>query len=358
MSEIISRTLVTGVILALVTTAPAGAQTVTLNGAPVALNPAPQTRAGRVFVPLRGVFERLGASVVYANGTINAQGNNHSVSLHIGSTQATVDGQPQVLDVAPFIIGASTYVPLRFVSTALGASVNYDAANDVVALGMGAPAQAAPPPQPQHSALTVRSLQPARDASVGSQRPTIEARFAGAPANPNSIKVELDGLNVTDQSTRSPSGIVFSPPSDLQAGRHEVAVSGTDAQGLPFLVRWQFASGTSPVSNEIRDLSPANGAAVGASFTVSGQTLPGARVIVQVGTANDSAQHNLIGEIIGAAGGQSSVRSEVIADGNGRFSTPISIAARPGQTLTVVVDSSDARTQAAAPRIVRNLIVQ
>ena len=65
----------------------------------------PIVRAGRVFVPLRGVFERLGASVVYANGQINATGRGRTVSLRIGSTQATVDGQPTTLDVAPFVVG-------------------------------------------------------------------------------------------------------------------------------------------------------------------------------------------------------------------------------------------------------------
>ena len=50
---------------------------------------------GRVFVPLRGVFEQLGASVVYSNGTIDANGNGRDISLQIGSTQATVNGQPQ-----------------------------------------------------------------------------------------------------------------------------------------------------------------------------------------------------------------------------------------------------------------------
>ena len=110
------------------------AVTVTVNGAPVNLNPPPTERAGRVFVPLRGVFENLGATVVYANGTINATGRGHTISLHIGSQQAIVDGQNQMVDVAPFIIGASTYVPLRFVSQALGASVNYDGSNNVVAI--------------------------------------------------------------------------------------------------------------------------------------------------------------------------------------------------------------------------------
>src|SRR5690348_16934185 len=55
-------------------TSPAAAQTVsvTVNGQPMALSPGPIERAGRVFVPLRGIFERLGAAVVYSSGTINA----------------------------------------------------------------------------------------------------------------------------------------------------------------------------------------------------------------------------------------------------------------------------------------------
>jgi copper amine oxidase-like protein len=229
---------------------------VTLNGAPLNLNPAPQERAGRVFVPLRGVFEQLGASVVYDNGTINAQkGHERSVSLHVGSTQATVDGQPQTLDVAPFIIGASTYVPLRFVSQALGASVNYDAANRIVALGEGGPPPGAPPeramqPPPQnlqappheHTALVLSTVRPGRNEVVTARRPTIEADFANGRVNPNSLRIMLDGVNVTDQSTRSPRGVVFSPPSDLLSGRHEVRVNGTDMNGAPFDAQWAFVS--------------------------------------------------------------------------------------------------------------------
>lgn len=115
-----------------------------INGSPVNVSPAPTIQDGRVFVPLRGVFESLGASVVYSNGQINATGNGREISLHIGSTQATVDGNPQTIDVAPFIIGASTYVPLRFVSQALGASVDWDNTNRIVAITM----QGAPQPPP------------------------------------------------------------------------------------------------------------------------------------------------------------------------------------------------------------------
>jgi hypothetical protein len=113
---------------------------VTINGNPVQVEPPPITQAGRVFVPLRGVFEQLGASVVYDDGQINATGNGRNISLHIGSTQATVDGQPQTIDVAPFIVGASTFVPLRFISESLGASVDWNDADSTVAITLaGAP---------------------------------------------------------------------------------------------------------------------------------------------------------------------------------------------------------------------------
>src|SRR5262249_2519893 len=89
--------------------------TVIVNGQTMSFDQPPIVRNGRVFVPLRGIFEQLGASVVYANGQINATGNNRTVSLTIGSTQATVNGQSQILDVAPFIVGSRTLVPLRFI---------------------------------------------------------------------------------------------------------------------------------------------------------------------------------------------------------------------------------------------------
>jgi hypothetical protein len=141
---------------------------ITINGSEVNVAPAPIIDAGRVFVPLRGVFQDLGASVVYDNGQINATGNGTQISLQIGSTQATVDGAPQTIDVAPFIVGESTYVPLRFVSQALGASVSWDEADQIVAITTNGStdvnanddegddyADVAPPPLPDYDAPPV-----------------------------------------------------------------------------------------------------------------------------------------------------------------------------------------------------------
>jgi uncharacterized low-complexity protein len=133
---------------------------ITINGSAVDVAPAPIIQNGRVFVPLRGVFEQLGASVVYSNGAIDATGNGRDIALQIGSTQATVNGQQEVIDVAPFIVGASTYVPLRFISEALGDSVNWDDSNSIVAIdtaggsgsyfapGTGSYVDTPPPPIP------------------------------------------------------------------------------------------------------------------------------------------------------------------------------------------------------------------
>jgi hypothetical protein len=348
---------------------------VTLNGSPVPLSPPPVTRDGRVFVPLRGIFEQLGASVVYTNGTINAQGNGHSIQLHIGSNQALVDGNGQQIDVPPFLIGASTYVPLRFVSQALGAQVNYDAGNRLVALsnGNGPPnevvtpeprrfATAPPPNRPLRSPLTLGTVRPDRNQAVDSRRPTIEALFGDTQADPNSVRVLIDGLDVTNQSSRSPNGIVFSPPSDLQSGEHTVQVTGRDMNARPFDRSWRFSSGTAAVTNFINDLQPADNATVASNLTVTGRTSPNARVVVQVGTTGEqqTSVNEAIGQILGISTGGSrpnNVRMETTADANGSFSAQVNIGAASGQHLALVVDSTEPRTQGAA-RIRRSLTVR
>ncbi|MBH5320608.1 phosphodiester glycosidase family protein [Paenibacillus sp. GSMTC-2017] len=49
-----------------------------------------------------------------------------SIVMNVGNTKATVNGNPIKLEAAPLIQNGSTYVPLRFVSEAMGAKVEYD----------------------------------------------------------------------------------------------------------------------------------------------------------------------------------------------------------------------------------------
>ena len=122
-----------------------------VDGSPVYFDQAPVMANGRVLVPLRGVFERLGATVAWdpASQTVLAQRGATSVSLRIGSPQAFVNGQAQFLDVPAMLIGGRTMVPLRFVSQTLGADVNWDATTSTVQItsqgALGAPPVSVPP---------------------------------------------------------------------------------------------------------------------------------------------------------------------------------------------------------------------
>jgi hypothetical protein len=177
---------------------------VVVNGAAVSFDQPPVERAGRVFVPLRGVFERLGASVVYANGDINAQGNGRGVHLHIGSTAATVNGQTLYMDVAPFLIGARTLVPLRFVAQALGAAVNWDASSNTVYInGNGVPSTVVTPvPGGQGNPATnvINRLSPAANSQVSGSFTLSGHTRAGST------------VHIVAQSTTAALGGIFQVP--------------------------------------------------------------------------------------------------------------------------------------------------
>ena len=210
--------------------------TVVVNGQTTNFSQPPIMRTGRVFVPLRSVFEQLGASVVYSNGQINATGGGRTISLSIGSTQATVSGQPETLDVAPFIVGATTYVPLRFISQALGASVNWDDSTSTVSINGGAP----PPPPP--GGRPVRLITVAPTGTIYTATPTLRFQFDRA-IRLTEFRISVDGRNVSSGLTQNSAGFVLVLPWNLKRGQHDVRVVGTTASGAPFDLSWSFIRG-------------------------------------------------------------------------------------------------------------------
>lgn len=105
-----------------------------LNGQPFRTQVAPITQNGRVLVPLRDIFEGLGARVNYndLNRTITARRQGTIVRMELGSRRAEVNGQVVRLEVPATTVYGSTMVPLRFVSEALGAVVNYNQNRGVI----------------------------------------------------------------------------------------------------------------------------------------------------------------------------------------------------------------------------------
>ncbi len=100
---------------------------VVVNQVPVTFRGAPaQEINNSVLVPLRGVFEQLGASVNYdpVAKQIQARKGNTLVVLTIGQLTAYVGGVPATLSQPALVTpDGTTLVPLRFVAQAFGADV-------------------------------------------------------------------------------------------------------------------------------------------------------------------------------------------------------------------------------------------
>lgn len=75
---------------------------VTVNGAFLATDVAPTIQNGRTLVPMRAIFEALGAAVHWdeATSTIRAYRREDAIILQLGSRTAWVNGPSRQLDVA------------------------------------------------------------------------------------------------------------------------------------------------------------------------------------------------------------------------------------------------------------------
>ena len=116
--------------------------TVTLDGKAIEFDVQPQIIDGRTMVPLRRIFEEIGA-VVKWNGetqTVSARKNSKTISMVINSLDMQIDkgntdndGNPiyetVTLDVPSQIVDGRTLVPARAISEAFGLNVDWDDAN-------------------------------------------------------------------------------------------------------------------------------------------------------------------------------------------------------------------------------------
>jgi hypothetical protein len=238
----------------------AAAVAVTVNNVLVRSDVAPIVQHGRVLLPARAVFEALGAEVQYdpATGHVDVRRGTRFVRVTTGSTHAQIGTQPVTLDVAAELYGGRTFVPIRFVAESLGAMVDYDDATRTVSItDPGAPraplptyaAQPGYPPQQNtngnYAAPSVENRHPTPGESVTSAFPSISATLSthgGPPIDPNSVRIFLDGRDVTDRMYRSGDDVGFTPSQQILAGPHQVTVQGADQNGVQFTSNWDFQS--------------------------------------------------------------------------------------------------------------------
>ena len=105
--------------------------TILLNGKTVIFDQAPIIRNGRTLVPMRAVFEAMGAKVEWDVNTQTITATLTKANLAGGFSWQS---KSFTIDVAPQIVNNRTLVPLRAVAESFDAQVQWDGATQTVTI--------------------------------------------------------------------------------------------------------------------------------------------------------------------------------------------------------------------------------
>lgn len=104
------------------------------NGEYISFAAPPVIREERTLIPVRFLFELMGAEVEWNAEEQSAviSYNGTTVKVTIGSSAAIVNGEEKTLDSPAQLIGGKTMIPLRFISEELGFKVDWNEAERTV----------------------------------------------------------------------------------------------------------------------------------------------------------------------------------------------------------------------------------
>ncbi len=108
--------------------ASSGGIKVYLNGQLLSFDQPPLIISGTTLVPMRAIFEALGAQVTWdgAKQMVAARKGDTTIKLIIGMQSAQINGHETSLSQPAQIMGGRTMVPLRFIAEALDCEVSWD----------------------------------------------------------------------------------------------------------------------------------------------------------------------------------------------------------------------------------------
>src|SRR5580658_508061 len=111
-------------------------------------------RGGTIFIPLRSMFEQMGATVSYdaASKTATVSKAGAQVVVTVGKPEVVINGESRPLDVPPIVYQGVVLVPVRVISEGMGAYVQWVPDRHIVVVryipATPPPSPAPPPPAP------------------------------------------------------------------------------------------------------------------------------------------------------------------------------------------------------------------
>ena len=166
-------------------------------------------KGGTILVPLRSMFEQMGATVSYdpATQSVDVTKAGADVKVTVGKPIVTINGEDRPLDVPPEIYHGVLVVPVRVISETMGAYVQWLPDKHVVVVRYNAlpppptpvPATPAPPPPPKPTPPPTPKPTP---------KPRVnEAYVAGGYLPDPKVYNELSAGNVGNSSYNIKGGI-------------------------------------------------------------------------------------------------------------------------------------------------------
>lgn len=127
MKKIASLTMVVVLLLCMFTFNVSAQENVSvyIEGEKVEFDVQPQIISGRTMVPMRKIFEQLGATVEWeqTTQTITGKKEDTTIIMQIDNNELSVNDNVSTLDVAPIVVDGRTLVPVRAIAESFGIDV-------------------------------------------------------------------------------------------------------------------------------------------------------------------------------------------------------------------------------------------
>jgi hypothetical protein len=180
-------------------------------------------KGGTVLIPLRSMFEQMGASVSYDPGskTVTVSKPGSEVQVTVGKPEVVINGESRPLDVPPMMYRGHVLVPVRVISEGMGAYVQWVPDKQVVVVRYLPPT---PPPTP-----------------APTEAPTVAPTVAPTPT-PAPAAAPYKDIFVAGDYLFSPKVYnEFSPGNTGKSGSYDIRGAWEfDAFNLPWMVEGNF----------------------------------------------------------------------------------------------------------------------
>ncbi|MBC5806831.1 MAG: copper amine oxidase N-terminal domain-containing protein [Candidatus Eremiobacteraeota bacterium] len=195
-------------------------------------------RGGTLLVPLRSMFEQMGATVTFDAGSksVTASKPGSQVRVTLGKNQVIINGESRPLDVPPMMYKGVLLVPIRVISEALGAYVQW-VPEQHVAVVRYQPPTPVPAPSPTEAATPVPT--PSATPTPAPAAPHYLGFIQGGFTRGRIYNEFAAGVNSRNASYVAAGAYLFDPLAvkvDFRQDEYNTTVNAADTLGNPFTV--------------------------------------------------------------------------------------------------------------------------